>query len=459
MYPEDTHAFVRLLEQADQLHRVRAGVDPYLELATIVDRVSKATPPGKALLFEAVRGSSLPVAANLFGSVQRVAWALGATDLRGVAERLERDLASSGLADPDLALAALCARPAHQPARCALPAARTVTGPAQGLAILPQIKAWPGDGGCYLTLAQVVTSGPRGGAQNSGMYRVQMIGRQQAVVRCQPGSGMAAHLRAWHAAGQAMPVSIVLGGPPVLTWAAGAPLPPEVDEAAFCGYLTGERLLMSACELSGLQVPATADVVIEGEIAPGAMAREGPFGNHTGGYVAAAPAPLLTVRRVAVRSDAICPWTLVGPPPMEDIHLARVSERLFLPLVRRAVATVRELHMPAVGIFHRAALVSVDPGEERTLPELATVLWQTRLLSGARLLVLCAADVDLHDAEAVCWRSLNRIDWARDMYHSSGRLALDARRLPAGGAVKPDPAVLEAVLRRWPEFGFGARGE
>jgi 4-hydroxy-3-polyprenylbenzoate decarboxylase len=459
MSPTDLRTFLHLIEQAGQLARVTPPVDPRLELATVTDRVCKGEKTPRALLFEQVRGTTMPVAVNLYGDVQRIAWGLGTTDLDMLAERLERDLAVLGAGDAGQALSAICEAPQYQPKMCSQPACRQVDLGTQGLALLPHIQAWPGDGGCYLTLAQVITRGYADGLQNCGMYRTQVIDRQHVTVRCRPGSGMAGHLAEWHTAGRALPVAIVLGGPPCLTWAACAPIPDKVDEAAFCGYLTGQRLEMACCEASGLMVPATAEIIIEGEIPPGAQSIEGPFGNHSGHYDPQGHAPLLTVTRVTTRKEAIFPWTLTGAPPMEDIALAQVSERLFLPMVRMAVPAVRNIYMPPAGIFHRAALLALDPAEKRPLPDLAAALWKTGLLRGARLLVLCADDCDLHDTTGIYWRGLNRVNWERDLYLDAGKLVIDARRLPSERPLGHDPTVLERVLQRWPELGFGKCGD
>lgn len=458
MCPEDLRVFLHLLEQADQLHRVSVAVDPQLELATIVDQVSKGAGRGRALLFENVNRSGLPVAVNLFGSPERVGWALGTTDLPDVAAHLAKDLRTSGKPDVELALRALTQQPAWQPTIDSRPVCREVDHGVPGLDLLPSIQAWPGDGGPFLTLAQVYTRHPEGGALNCGMYRIQRRDRFTATVRCRAGSGAAGHLAAWHKRGRGMPVAVVLGGPPALVWAAGAPLPEGVEEAAFCGYLTGQRLVMSGCQTSDLQVPASAEVVIEGVVMPGEMAAEGPFGNHTGSYDSDAAAPILQVLSVHARRGAIYPWTLVGPPPMENIQLARATECLFRPLVKMAVPTVHELHMPAEGIFHRAVLVTVDPTEERPLPEIARLLWGTLLLKGSRLLVVGAADHDPRDPAAVFWRALNRTDWHRDLLIENGQLAIDARRLPVGEPVRCDRNVLAKVLTRWHEYGLDDSG-
>jgi 4-hydroxy-3-polyprenylbenzoate decarboxylase len=456
MHCDDLSTFVRLLEQADQLARISVMVDPHLELATIVDRVSKGEGQGRALLFEQVRGCRMAVAANLFGTPERIAWALGTTDLAGLAERLERAVCSSGAGTANAALRALTAARQWQPVTVSDPPCRAVDHSNVGLALLPTIQAWPGDGGGYLTLAQIYTRHPDGGALNCGMYRIHCQGAHYATIRCRAGSGAARHLAAWHQRGLSMPVAVSLGGPPALTWAAGAPLPDGVEEASFCGLLTGQRVAMSSCQGSDLQFPAGAEVVIEGLVEPGAVAAEGPFGNHTGSYDHDPAAPLLRVLSVHARHDALCPWTLVGPPPMENLQLARATERLFLPLVRYDLPSVRQLYMPSQGIMHRAALITVDPDETRPLADFAALLWQTPLLQGARLLVVGVADHDPHDAAAVFWRVLNRVDWARDLLVLDGRLAVDARRLPPGPAVCSDPAVLAKVLARWRDYRIDA---
>ncbi len=452
MRPDDLRTFLHLIEQADQLARVPVMVDPRLELATIVDCAGRGQSAHKALLFEQVYGSGLPVAVNLFGSMERIAWAFGTTDLEGLAERLEQDLEATGKGEPVGALQTLCAADAWQPTVSSRPEWRLVGTGRVGLGILPRIVAWPGDGGPFLTLAQVFTRHPQTGVRNCGMYRVQYHEHGAATLRCRAGSGAARHLAAWHERHLPMPVAVVLGGPPVLAWAAGAPLPEGVEEAAFCGYLTGRRLEMSVCPGSDLQVPASAEVVIEGVIAPGATAVEGPFGNHTGGYDAEPAAPLMEIVAVHARPGAIYPWTLVGPPPRENVQLARASERLLLPLLKMALPSLRALHMPGEGIFHRAALVTVDAAEQRPAAELAGLLWATPLLNGARLLVVGAADHDPHDIAAVFWRTLNRADWSRDLLVSGQRMVIDARRRPPGEPVRSDPAVLEKVLGRWQEY-------
>lgn len=452
VYPEDLRVFLHLLEQAGQLARVPVAVDPHLELATIVNRVSKGASRGRALLFERVKGSRLTVATNLFGTLERVGWALGTTDLEGVAARLADDLAMNSECGGERALVALSRASEWQPGIISHPPCREVDHSDLGLSLLPAIKAWPGDGGSFLTLPLVFSRPPVGGAINCGMYRIQCHDSHTATIRCCPDSDAGRHLAAWHERGLTMPVAVALGGAPIMSWAASAPFPEDVDEVAFCGYLLGKRLSMSQCRSSDLLVPANAEVVIEGVIEPGASRKEGPFGNHTGCYDVEPAAPVLRVLSVHARHEALYPWTLVGPPPMENIQLMRVTEKLFLPLVKMVLPTLRGLHMPSEGIFHRAALITVDPAEERPLAELAGILNKTSLLRKSRLLVIGAGDHDPRDPAAVFWRVLNRVDWDHDLLIDGGRLAIDARRLPAGEFVRSDAGVMRKVLDRWHEY-------
>lgn len=452
MYPVSLREFLEKLEQAGQLARVAVEVDPYLELATIVNQVNQLPAGGPALLFPRVKGATLPVTTNLLATRQRVAWAIGTNDLGSVAARFAAELQATGCADPGEALALLVGAAQWQPRVTASPPADSWSGTVSTLADLPHIKAWPGDGGAYLTMAQVHTRHPESGALNCGMYRVQLHAPQTATVRFRQGSDAAQHLQAWHARGKAMPVTLVLGGPPVLTWAAGLPLPAGVAETAFCGYLCRHPLVMNCCQTNDLPVPAEADIIIEGEIAPGAFLDEGPFGNHTGGYDMAAATPLLRVLSVRAREQALFPWTLVGPPPQENIAMAQAAAELLLPLVQLVTPTLRRLHMPAEGIFHQAACVTLDPVDNRPLCEVAGELWRSCLLKRSRLLVVGIDDHDPHDASAVFWRVLNRVEWSRDLLIENGQMVIDARRLPATGVIQTDPQILARVLGKWREY-------
>jgi 4-hydroxy-3-polyprenylbenzoate decarboxylase len=452
--PDDLQNFISMLEQAGELSRVRCSVDPELEVAAIINAVCKGQGRGQALLFENVRGYRLPLAANLFGSPTRLAMALGVRDLSVLTKKFQADLAATGSQDVLLALKELVACAQHQAAYVdnAPCFARDVTE--SGLDALPALKSWPGDGGRYLTLAQVFTTHPETGTDNCGMYRVQLVGRDRALLRCHPGSGGAAHLAAWHARGEAMPVAITLGGPPIMTWLAGVALPGGVTESSFAGYLSGCPLLMSRCRGSQLSVPAASEIVIEGRIHPAEEGLEGPFGNHTGRYVPATPAPVLRVERVHMREGAVYPCTLVGPPPMENIHLARMTESLLLPLLQFEYPWIHDLHMPPESIFHRAAMIAVDADCRLSLAEISMVLWESALLKNARLLVLLDSDAPLCDPNQVYWRLINTGEWPAPHRIDGARVVLDARTPAGANCVAPQDEVVTKVRQRWLEYGL-----
>lgn len=453
MGPDNLHRFIEMLDEAGELSRIETTVDPDLEASAIVNRVCKAPDGGRALVFESVSGAGMPLAANLFGSTRRVAMALGIESVEELAERLRRDLSATGQADSVTALAHVLK---HQPSSPALvqdpPCFAEDLGDI-GLAMLPALRSWPQDGGRYLTLGQVFTSHPETQTNNCGMYRVQVVDGKTALLRCHPGAGGGEHIAAWNERGESAPVAIALGGPPVLTWVAGIPLPGEVDEVAFAGYLQGRPLRMTAGRTSRLLVPADAEIIIEGLVHPDDSRVEGPFGNHTGYYAQAAPAPVLRVTKVWSRRHAICPGTVVGPPPMENIYLAAAAERLLLPLLQYDHPWVKDVHLPAEGIYHRAALVAVDaPGQG--LAELCHALWQSALLKNSRLLVLLDHDADVHDYSSTYWRIVNSGEWQRSIMQAGGRLVLDARTAASRARVCSDDKTRDKVLNRWKEYGL-----
>mgnify|MGYP001108500762 CR=1 FL=1 len=450
---QDLREFITLLEKTGQLARVSVSVDPHLELAAIVNQTVKMPGGGLGLLFEKVRGTNLAVACNLFGSLQRMALAFGTPDIKVLSGGLALDLASTGISSPPQALAAVLKALPHQSTVERDPLWRRSSAQSFGLDKLPAIRAWPGDGGSYLTLGQVYTRDSEAAEWNCGMYRVQVHGAGSATVRFREGSDGARHLASWHRRGQAMPLAIALGGPPLLTWAAGMRLPKGVSEVDFCSYLAGVPLAMSPCQTCDLKVPSSAEWVIEGVVPPGVWRRDGPFGNHTGGYDIEEQAPELQVLSVCCRSEAVYPWTLVGPPPQENIAMARAAGLVLLPLLQLAVPSVRQLHMPDEGIFHGVAFITVAADDVRPLREIAEDLWASDLLKRSRLLVLGGADQDARDPAAVFWRVLNRVNWQRDLLVAGERLAVDARCM-SGDPVRSEPEIVAQVLERWADYGI-----
>lgn len=382
---------------------------------------------------------------NLFGSSERAARALGGVPVESRAQGLRQLLAVTAGASAAERLQRLVAA---VPQQSVTPDWREATG---DFSAIPALLSWPGDGGRSLTLPLIVTRHPESGVLNWGMYRVQLLDAHRAAICWRPESGAAQHHAAWRARGEAMPVAIVLGAPPALLWAAGAPLPATVDEADFVGLVTGTPLPLAGCESCDLSVPAVAEAVIEGTVAPDELVLAGPFGNHTGAYVAAAPAPVLRLTLMHQRRDLLYPCTVVGPPPMEDCYLAKVTERLLLPLMQCDLPQLVDLSMPLEGIFHGCALVAVQ-GDDAA-GELCARLRRNALLRAARLIVLFDAATDVHDHSAAFWRVINRVQPERDLRLYPGALDIDARRLPQSPLL-PDPDTARLLLRRGAAYGL-----
>jgi 4-hydroxy-3-polyprenylbenzoate decarboxylase len=451
--PTDLREFLAGLVAAGELHSVEAEVDPHLEIAAVTDRICKSPGGGPALRFDRPRGSSVPVLTNLFGSPRRMALALGVKRLDELAPRLAAALDQAGPGGGMVRLANLTRDPIWQPRAVTAGPCREIRQPTPDLNGLPALHSWPGDGGRYLTLPLVFTRHPDSGEENCGMYRLQLFAPDRLGLHLSANADAARHLAAWHRRGEPMPVAVALGGPPALIFAAGLPLPGERAETAFAGFLQGAPLELVPGIGNGLRVPACAEFVIEGEISPGATHLEGPFGNHTGVYVAAAPAPLLQVTAVSKRRNPLYPCTVVGPPPMEDCWLAKAAERLLLPVLQQDVPELVDWNLPLEGIFHGCALVSVDcrPGRGRLLLQR---LRSHPLLARSRMLVLFDGQVDVRDLAACYWRAINLVDPQQDLTIAAGRIDLDATGSDPATDVGPAGTTRQLVAARWREYGL-----
>ncbi len=444
--PEDLRTFITALEAVGELHRVTAEVDPHLEIAAITAAVSHKGEAGKGLFFETVKGGAAPVVTNLFGSSRRMTRVFGAEALTDVTQRLRLALASVPSGEEPLAyLAALYSPRESDPLwNCAMAVDQIDS--------LPLLTSWPKDGGPYLTLPQVFTRSPEGEGQNCGMYRLQLLADGSFALHCKQGSGAARHLAAWRERGEAMPVAVALGGPPLLTWLAGLPLPESVDDLALAGFFAAAPLAVSITE-QGLRLPATAEYLLEGEILPGETALEGPFGNHTGFYVPPTDWPRRRLTRLRHRPNPLYPCTVVGPPPMEDCAMAAAAVEILLPLLQRDLPWLHDLYLPPQGIFHGAAMLTVDA----TAPDLksrCSALEKTLLLRKSRMLVFLPAGVDLRDGGDCFWRALNRVDLSRDLKVAGDRLVIDATVTEGREVLGFDAAMKVHVAEKWRTYGF-----
>ncbi|MEO8032473.1 MAG: menaquinone biosynthesis decarboxylase [Gemmatimonadota bacterium] len=460
---DNLREFVAEIERIGELVRVRQPVKARLEIAEIADRCMKSPGGGPALLFEHVvmdngQKSDIPVAINLFGSMKRICLALGVTELSEIGARI-KDLLDLKVPEGlmgKLSLLPKLAEVAKFPPRMrsGKPACQEIVrqGADVDLDRIPFLTTWPGDGGRYITLPMVITNDPVRGIRNVGMYRVQVMGRNTLAMHWQRHKVGAAHWREMAARGERMPVVIALGADPASVYSGSAPLPPSIDEFIFAGFLRKAPVELSRAVTQDLDVPAEADIVLEGYIDPAEpLVREGPFGDHTGFYSLADDYPLVHVTAVTMRKDPIYPATLVGRPPMEDYYLGHATERIFLPLLQLTVPEIVDYHMPAPGIFHNLVFVSIDKQYPGQAWKVMNAMWGQGLMSLSKVLVVVDKEVNVQDPDEAWWIALNNIDPERDVRFTMGPVdVLDhsSRAFTYGSKMGID------ATRKWKEEGF-----
>lgn len=497
-YP-DLQTFITELDRRGQLRRVRAAVDPILEITEIADRVSKspaagdAPPPktdpvhgrcgGHALLFENVKGADMPVAINTFGSYERVRLALGCDDLEALAARVQQlvkpevpttllqklqklpELAKMASFPPKIGKTGMCQQVVH-------------TDDAD-ITRLPVIQCWPEDGGRYVTLAGIYTKCPETGDRNVGMYRVQLFEPKRCAMHWHMHHDGARHWRAYRRRGAKMPLAIVLGGESVLPYAATCPLPPNVSELLFAGFLNGGGIELVPCKTIEMEVPANAEIVIEGYIdTTEPLIREGPFGDHTGWYSLAGDYPQFHVTAITHRRDPVYPTTIVGKPPQEDYYLGKATERIFLPLLKMLVPDIIDYHLPMFGAFHNCVFVKIRKEYPLQARRVMHAIWGAGQMAFTKWIIVLDEDVNVHDEQEVLFTMCANVDARRDIVIVDGpvdildhaapfegagsKMGIDATAKIAGeGQVRewPGPIVMSdeikrLVDRRWGEYGL-----
>lgn len=466
--------FIDQLEQAGELVRIKTPVSAELEITEITDRISKLPHTrNKALLFEHVEGSQFPLAVNLYGNPQRMAWAMGINDLDELNTRLAEliDLKIPKGLGPMMKRGKGVFDALR---RIGLGPSRTKQAPVQEVVItdrpdvniLPILKCWPHDGGKYITLTSVITRDPVGGARNVGMYRVQVYDGQTLGLHWQRHKGAKEHQEAAkERKQQKIPVAIVLGGDPAAMWCGSAPLPPGIDEFLLANWLRGKPTTFVKCVSQDLEVPANAEIIIEGWFDPNEHRMEGPFGDHTGFYTPPDLFPVMHVTAITHRQDAIYPTTVVGKPPMEDLWMGKATERLFLPLMKLFMGEIVDYSMPAEGVFHNLVIVSIKKRFPGHAQKIMYGLWGLGLMMLTKAFVIVDENVDVQDVAAVSREILNNVDWRRDVTvvdgavdqldHSAiqdsygGKIGIDATRhyKSAFPALKPLPTTeIRAVV-------------
>jgi 4-hydroxy-3-polyprenylbenzoate decarboxylase len=455
----DVNAFIAELERRKDLARVAAPVRPHLEIAAVIDRACKSPGGGPALLFEQPTGGSMPVAANLYGSLSRICLALGVETLDDLAHEIE-ELTTPPM--PKGFMDALKLMPLVNRLTDLMP--RTVKdGPCQevvkmdgGLDEIPVLTTWPEDGGPFITLPLVITKDPETGMRNIGTYRMQVFDRRTTGMHWQRHKGGAQHHRVAERLGQRLEVAVALGADPVLQYTATAPMPEGLDELMLAGVLSKRRVEMVKCRTVDLEVPAHAQIVLEGYVEPGERRREGPFGDHTGLYSLADDFPVFHLQCITMRKKPIYVATVVGRPPMEDVYLGKASERIFLPLIRKTLPEIVDMAFPPAGIFHNLVLVSIDkryPGHAR---KIMSAFWGLGQLMFSKCIIVVDKDVNVQDFDEVAWVVGTHVDPSRDIEITKGPVddLDDAAILPAYGgkmgidATRKGPS--EGVTREFP---------
>jgi 4-hydroxy-3-polyprenylbenzoate decarboxylase len=455
--------FISAIDRIGELVRVRQPVAARLEMCEISDRAMKMPGGGPALLFEHVvlddgTQSAFPVAINLFGSMRRMALAVGVDDLDEIGARITQLM---DLKVPDGIVAKLSLIPrllevARFPPRVksGTPACQEVVwqGNQIDLRKLPVMTCWPEDGGPYITLPMVISRDPKRGIRNVGMYRVQVLGPRTVAMHWQRHKVGAAHWREMAERGETMPVVIAIGADPASIYSGSAPLPPTVDEFLFAGFLRGAPVHLARAVTCDLDVPAEAEFVLEGYIDPREpLVVEGPFGDHTGFYSEADLYPQVHITAITMRRNPVYASTIVGRPPMEDFYLGHATERIFLPLLKLTIPEIVDYHMPAEGIFHNLVFVSIDKQYPGQAYKVMNAMWGQGLMSLAKVLVIVDKEVNVRNPQEAWWVALNNIDPERDTRFTMGPVdVLDhsSRAFTYGSKMGID------ATRKWPEEGF-----
>jgi 4-hydroxy-3-polyprenylbenzoate decarboxylase len=450
----DLRDFIRALEEQGELKRIALPVDPVLEITEFADRAVKGG--GPALLFENPKGSSTPVLINAFASMRRMQIALEVEAIDEVAARIVEFLEMKmpeGLIGKLKMLPKLAEMGAFFPKIVSKGACQEVVK-REGFSLFdyPVLQCWPDDGGRFITLPLVFSRNPDSGKRNCGMYRMQIFDERTAGMHWQTHKQGAEHYRRLAQQGRTrMEVAVAIGADPATMYSAILPLPPDLDEMMISGFLRQSPVEMVRCVTCDLEVPASAEIVLEGYVELGELRTEGPFGDHTGFYSLADQYPVFHVECVTQRKDPIYAATIVGPPPMEDYYMGKAIERIFLPLMRLQLPEVRDMAMPAEGVFHNLILVAIRksyPGHARKVMH---AIWGAGQAMFSKVIVVVDEDVDVQNFSEVLWKALNNIDPQRDIEFVMGPVdSLDhASRLPNYGSKMGIDAT-----RKWPGEGF-----
>ena len=421
--------FIERLEIDGELLRINESVSPILEIAEITDRVSKKPRGGKALLFENVEGSSMPVLINAFGSTKRMNLALGVHNIEDIAKRIESyikippptTLLEKAKLLPMLLQAAQfpakLVQPAHPPCQEVVHLNDDID-----LGTIPILQCWPQDAGRFITFPIVINRSVDKKIRNVGLYRMQVYDKKTTGMHWHIHKDGAHFFHEYRKQNKVMEVAVALGADPASCYSASAPLPYGIDEFLLAGFIRKASVPLVKCKTVDLEVPANAEIVLEGYIDPAEMRLEGPFGDHTGYYSQDGDYPIFHITAITHRKNPVYLTTIVGKPPQEDFYLGRATERIFLPLLRTQLPEIVDMDMPVEGIFHNCVIVSLDKRYPMQSRRLMSALWGLGQMSFVKTIVTVDAEVNVHDYKEVAKLLLNKVDFTTDLFFSEGVL-------------------------------------
>ncbi len=421
--------FIERLEIDGELLRIKESVSPILEIAEITDRVSKKPRGGKALLFENVEGSSMPVLINAFGSTKRMNLALGVHNIEDIAKRIESyikippptTLLDKAKLLPMLLQAAQfpakLVQPAHPPCQEVVHLNDDID-----LGTIPILQCWPQDAGRFITFPIVINRSVDKKIRNVGLYRMQVYDKKTTGMHWHIHKDGAHFFHEYRKQNKVMEVAVALGADPASCYSASAPLPYGIDEFLLAGFIRKASVPLVKCKTVDLEVPANAEIVLEGYIDPAEMRLEGPFGDHTGYYSQDGDYPIFHITAITHRKNPVYLTTIVGKPPQEDFYLGRATERIFLPLLRTQLPEIVDMDMPVEGIFHNCVIVSLDKHYPMQSRRLMNAFWGLGQMSFVKTIVTVDAEVNVHDYKEVAKLLLNKVDFTTDLFFSEGVL-------------------------------------
>ena len=481
---EDLRKYIEWLESSGKLHKVNKKVSSDCEITEIVTRMIDKN--GPTLLFENVDNNTIPVAANLFGSEEKVCDALGVDDLEDLYSKSENlislvDKENSSLKEKiDSAFSLLnIAKILPKSVKKAACQEKILNPEDFSLNDLPAIKSWPLDAGKYLTSAMVISKNPVTGKRNVGIYRIQIIDGTSAIVHWQSYKGGSQNeLNAKELGINKIPVALVLGCDPISMWSASAPLPPDVDEFILSGFIRSKPVKLVKCKSIPIEVPANSEIILEGEVDLNDYRIEGPFGDHTGYYSPQAEYPTFKLKKITMKKNPIFPVITVGKPVKEDYFLGKASERLMLPALKKISSEIIDINMPAEGIFHNFIIVAIKKKYPGQAKKVMHTIWGTGLLALTKIIIVVDDKVNVHDLSEVSWRIGVNIDPGRDVllsegpsddldhasefYRYGGKMGIDAtekikseprsREWPKEIEMNND--IVNLVDKNWTKYGF-----